>query len=413
MFKNIKFVAVGMASACALFAGQSANAQVAQIYSDVNTRSDIYSCAYFGGYIDSSGAVNGNLFKNKRGEAESAIYGGCAGTFNQPGTVTAASAILQTAATQTAGLISDRVSAALAGTSGFNVASNSITASTGLPAGNNHHGIGLWASASYTDSEDDNADTRFDADAYTAFVGVDYKVTPRTVIGLAVGYEDTEIDTQYNASPVTGEEGNVDGDGYTIAPYIGIELSPKATFELSGGYSDLEYDSLRFDPNLGNRITGSTDADRYFVNAALSGKHTFRERWNLRGQLSVFYAEEEKDAFVETVADPAEFDGIERIAQDSVETSFGQAGLDAELGYAFRYVEPYALVGLEYDFEKDDSPVFVGQTESLDEDFGARFGAGLNVRFSDQVTGGFEAYTLEFRDDYEEYGITGGLRVNF
>ena len=69
----------------------------------------------------------------------------------------------------------------------------------------------------------------------------------------------------------------------------------------------------------------------------------------------------------------------------------------------------------DFDFSKDEGAVAAGQTAASldDEDFGARFGAGLNFQLSPQVTGSFEGYTVEFRDDYEEYTFSGGLRVNF
>ena len=59
------------------------------------------------------------------------------------------------------------------------------------------------------------------------------------------------------------------------------------------------------------------------------------------------------------------------------------------------------------------TPVAAGQTLS-DDDFGVKFGAGINlINMGSNVTGGVEAYTVEFRDDYEEYVVNAGLRVKF
>lgn len=328
-------------------------------------------------------------------------------TANQNGTTTTATAVLRVAATQTAGLIGNRVSGALGGGSGFNVASNGFSAQTGMSAGNAGNRAGAWVSGSWTDVEDDNTDTAFEGDVYTLVGGMDYKVTAQTVIGLAVGYEDVDIDTEYNDHPTTGTNGSLEGDGWTVAPYIGVELGDNAHADLTLGYSDLEYDTVRFDPNTGNRIVGSTDGERYFVNAAVSGSHMFDQNWHLHGKGAIFYATEEKDDFTETESNGA------TIAQNGEDSDLGQFLLDARLGYLFDYVEPYALVGLEFDFAKDDAPVAAGQTASLEDDFGAKFGGGLNLRLGSNVTGGIEAYTVEFRDDYNEYTFTGGLRVDF
>ena len=137
--------------------------------------------------------------------------------------------------------------------------------------------------------------------------------------------------------------------------------------------------------------------------------YLFKDAWHLNGKFGVFYANEDKDGFTETESNGA------TITQASNDTDFGQFQLDARLGYMFQYVEPYALVGLEYDFTKDEASVGAGQSKASldDEDFGARLGGGLNLRLGPNVTGGFEAYTVEGRDDYEEITGTGNLRIEF
>jgi len=86
--------------------------------------------------------------------------------------------------------------------------------------------------------------------------------------------------------------------------------------------------------------------------------------------------------------------------------------LDTRFAYDYQMVQPYVLVGLEYDFAKDDTPVAAGQSVS-DDDFGAKLGAGINLINVGNVTAGIEAYTVEFREDYDEFTVNGGLRVKF
>lgn len=336
------------------------------------------------------------------------IYGNCStnNTANQSSTVATAATVLRTAASQSSRLISSRVSNALDGNSGFNMASNGFSASTGMSAGDGWRGkTGLWVAGSFASVEDNNTDTAFDGEVYNGFAGVDYKIAPNTVIGISLGYESSDIDTEYNGTAT--QDGNVEGDGYTIAPYVGVSITDKISADLMAGYSDLEYDTLRFDPVSGTRITGSTDAERYFVSGGVNGQHRFYENWRLRGRASIFYANEEKDAFTET------YTGGTTVAVADQETELGQALLDARLGYMFSHVEPYALVGAEFDFAKDEGEVAVGQTPSNDDDFGAKFGGGVNFQITPNFSGGVEAYTVEFRDDYDEYAVTGGLRARF
>lgn len=335
-------------------------------------------------------------------------YSSCStnNTANQASTVATATTVLRTATTKTAGLVSDRVSAALSGNAAnVQMASNGFSASSGLSAGDLGGKAGVWLSGSWSDVEDDNTDTAYEGHAAVGLIGADYQVAPGVVLGLSFGYENVDIDTAYNG--FNGNDGSIEGDGYTIAPYIGVKFSDRLTANLTAGYSDIEYDTLRFDPNTGNRITGSTDADRYFVSAALDGTYDLRGNWGLKTRGSVFYASEDKDSFTETESNGA------TTAVASNDTELGQFGLETRLSYDFDKVQPYALLGLEYDFSKDDTPVAAGQTSS-DDDFGVKLGAGVNlINLGSNVSGGLEAYTVEGRDDYNEYTVSGGLRVKF
>jgi Autotransporter beta-domain. len=408
MIKSVRYLAI-TAGAVAVF-GIAPQAMAAVV-----TGTSATSCA--DQFDNGSAAANygiGSSYGSYLSTYDSCFYGN---TANQASTVTTANAVLQAASGQAAALISSRVASAISGAgSTFKVANNGFSASSGVAAGNMENRLGIWVSGAYSSVEDEVTSTAFDGDVYSTFGGIDYKVTPRTLLGVSVGYENVDIDTKFNAHPTTGAKGNLDGDGYTVAPYVGVQLTPNANASLTGGYSKLEYDTLRYDPISGNSITGSTDADRYFVSAAVTGTHKLRGNWNLHGKVSAFYADEEKDAFTETEAVNGN-----TIAQGSVDNQFGQASLDARLGYATRYAEPYALAAVDFDFSKDEAPVGTGtslapaqQKSALDDsDFGARFGGGLNFRLGSNMTGNVEAYTVEFRDDYSEYTVTGGLRLNF
>lgn len=336
-----------------------------------------------------------------------ASYSACTGTGNQASTLTTSTAVLKTAATQAAGLVGNRIATATSGDGQFSLASNGFAASTGMAAGDHGKAYGAWVAGSWSNVEDDNTSTAFDGDIYTIMAGADYALSDKLLVGLSIGFENADIDTAFNG--FGGNKGNIDGDGWTVAPYLSYSFMKNARANLVLGYSDVEYDTLRYDPNTGNSITGSTDADRFFIDASANSDYLYDEKWHLNGKFGIFYAREEKDGFTETESNGA------TISQAGYDTDFGQFQLDARLGYMFKYVEPYALIGLEYDFTKDEATVGAGQSKASldDEDFGARLGGGMNLRFAPNITGGFEVYTVEGRGDYEEVTGTGNLRVEF
>jgi opacity protein-like surface antigen len=337
----------------------------------------------------------------------SGSYSSCStnNTANQNSTVATSNSIIRSTTTQISSLIAQRVSSAVSGdASSFQVSSNGYVG-TGVAAGDHDQKFGLWAAGAYAGLEDENRSTEFDGHSVVGTVGADYRVTSDVVLGIALGYEDIDVDTAYNG--FGGIDGNISADGFGIAPYIGVTLSDNITADAKVGYADMEYDTLRFDPNTGNRITGSTDADRYFVDAGIKGRYTLQGNWGADVRGSVFYAHEEKDAFTENEA------GGATIAVDEDTTELGQFLLDTRVGYAMQGIRPYGLVGLEYDFVKDDVPVAAGQVQASDSRFGAKLGAGVDFNFAPNVTGGVEAYTVEFRDDFDQYVVSGGLRVKF
>jgi len=326
---------------------------------------------------------------------------------NANSTTVSAVAALQAAATQTAGIIANRVAGAVNnGSASFQVAQNGFSASTGKAAGDESNAPAVWVAGSWTRSDDNGADTASEGDIFTGLVGVDFEAADNVVLGISAGYEDSDFDTAYNG--FGSDEGSLEGKGWIIAPYAAFDLGGVVA-SLSAGYTAVDYDTVRYDPSSGNRITGSTEADRYFVSAGLGSSYSLGNNFRLRSNASVFYASEEKDAFTETEAATSA-----TISQDEDTTELGQAAVDFRLGYAMQQVEPYALVGASFDFAKSDVPLATGQTESgTQDDFAAKFGGGLILHMGEGVSGGIEAYTSEFREDYNEYNATANVRVKF
>ena len=156
------------------------------------------------------------------------------------------------------------------------------SALTGLAAGDGYVGLGYWASFNYSDFDADipinslvQPIASYDADQKTAFIGVDTMFMDAFVIGLTLGYENTDIDTAYNG-------GNNETDGYTIAPYAAYLINDIFSADVVMGYTSLGTDTDRIDNVSGGTILGDFDAERWFIATNLNATVSY-EQWLLGG----------------------------------------------------------------------------------------------------------------------------------
>ena len=133
--------------------------------------------------------------------------------------------------------------------------------------------FGLWAAYSHSDYEDDfigaAARSDFEADSDAVFLGIDVSPWDNYVFGVALGFDQTDIDTTFNA-------GEQDIDSYSILPYMSGYISDPLgvdfdlSFDMVVGWSDVEIDQFR--TLAGTRITSSTDATRWlFAGTSMPG----------------------------------------------------------------------------------------------------------------------------------------------
>ncbi|MCP4709168.1 MAG: autotransporter outer membrane beta-barrel domain-containing protein, partial [Planctomycetes bacterium] len=106
---------------------------------------------------------------------------------------------------------------------------------TGLASGDAAPKLGLWLSPSVSWLDDDNIASRYDGNLYMIMAGADYKISDRLLIGVSTGYEDTDLDTQFN-------DGTFQSQGCTIAPYIGFVILDGLTADAIFAYTFLNND---------------------------------------------------------------------------------------------------------------------------------------------------------------------------
>lgn len=205
---------------------------------------------------------------------------------------------------------------------------------------------GLWATYSHTDSEDDFATTAYDSDSDSFMAGMDFQPWDNILTGVAIGYDTTEIQTNFN----TGEE---DLDSFTVVPYFAIHLTDYVGtgFDLSAdgaiGFSFVDIDQFR--TAGGARVTSSTDADRYFFSGNVNAGQYFGDFY-LSGNTGILVSRENTEGFTES-------DGTVNADRRS---DFGQISIGGRAAYQWGAFEPFASVTYNYEFNRQDVTVATG-----------------------------------------------------
>lgn len=257
---------------------------------------------------------------------------------------------------------------------------DSRSGSIGRSAGGNLGGWGFWLSYSRSTFDADlpiNSGVQpiasYDATQNSALFGADRLFGDRWVLGLAVGLEDSNIDTAYNG-------GDNESDGYTIAPYAAFLINNVFSIDATAGYTDLSYDTRRIDNISGGTISADFDADRWFAAANLNAR-VQHNKWLFGGRIGILYTEETQDGYTETGPNTAR-----TIAERKIDLTQLVVGVNA--GYSFGRFEPFVSLYYLNDLSRDDGvgagglPANVGDTQPEDDD---EFQAGMGFRYFGDV----------------------------
>jgi len=326
-------------------------------------------------------------------------------TSNAPGSVVTAADTLRAATAQTAGLISNRIAFVRNQASirvPYSVAlDESGNAHLGFAAGDMEKGIGVWVQGSFSHMENDSVATQYSGNVYTGLFGIDKTIGKKGLVGLSLGYEKTKLETQFN-------NGNFETKNYIIAPYASLTLKHGFSVDASVGYTDGEFDQDRLETQTSEQFTANnTDLNRVFGSLNLNANKKVK-MVNFGGTLGVLYSREHRDSFVETGATTAA-----TVAVASQNTTVGQARFGVNGGFQLgKYINPYGKVSGVYDFTKTKLTVGANQAAPATDDLAIEYTVGINLA-AKGVMGTFEAYTVENRKDWEEYGATARLRINF
>jgi len=270
-----------------------------------------------------------------------------------------------------------------------------LEGATGLNAGDGSDiPYGFWGNYTYSDYDNDLSSTAFDGNSHSFLGGVDFAFWENTVLGVAFGYDNGDIDTSFNL-------GHQDTDTYTIAPYFGALLTDTLSLDFNVGYSRVEYDQFRTLPGTTTRVTSSPDADRWFGALNLNGV-TYYDNWILGARVGALWAKSVLDSYTESNGAP--------VAKTRNKLSEGSVAGD--VAYSYQNYEPFLNVSYQYDFQLTEITVTTGPQPSNDRD-DVLMRVGVRYFGDNGITGNLE-YSKRFdRDDFDEDRISLTIRADF
>lgn len=269
----------------------------------------------------------------------------------------------------------------------------SSRAIAGKSAGSKDPRLGVWLMGVYTGLDNDEAGGKFDGNAFNILAGVDYKPTAlkgKAVVGIAVAWEDVDIDTTFNT-------GTFEGSGFTVAPYFGASFGKILAVDGSIGFSFVDYDTTS---NSG-ATTSTFDADRVFGSVNVTA-NIVKKRFRISPKVGILGLSEEQDAFTTNTG----------VANPSTTIHMGRAMGGVEVGYRAGALEPFASARANWDFNRNKPVTLANGVLSSDEEFGGTFAVGVNLR-KGNVSGQIKGETNQFKNEVSTYSVSGRIRFQF
>lgn len=289
---------------------------------------------------------------------------------------------------------------------------------SGVAAGEQHHagGARFWLQGfGRTASQDARGfDTPYDADSYGFVAGVDTKAAPGTVIGVALSYAESDVDSD-NINQTTTEI-----ESYQITAYGSAEFGHHNFVSGMAGYvwSDNDIARTIFAPVLPvtSRTTGDFDSNQIIVRGKV-GHDYKKNNMVLAPSLLANYANYSADDYTETGAGGASLN----VATEDMDLF--EVGIELDAAWEFKQsggsmLRPNLLAGYRYDVTQEE----ISLVSSFTGGGGAfttpgveppqnkyNVGGGLKY-FADgwEVT---TSYTYDFMEDYDAH--SGMIRIGF
>ncbi len=293
----------------------------------------------------------------------------------------------------TATKINGHISGSLNG-SGLLASAQTVSDSTsGLNAGDIFSvPYGVWGNYSYSDFDNDLSTTAFDGNTHGFLGGIDFLYSDSTILGIAFGYDNSDIDTTFNG-------GNQDTDSFTIAPYFGAVLSETLSVDFNIGYSNASFDQYR--TAAATRITSSPTADRWFGSINLNAIKMV-DNWILGGRVGALFAKSVIDSYTES--------NNTVVAQSR--TKVGSMSLAGDVAYDYGNYEPFVNLAYNYDFSLRNITTATAPVPSHDKD-DILLTAGVRYFEESGISGNLEYSKRIARDNFDEDRISLTVRMDY
>lgn len=284
-------------------------------------------------------------------------------------------------------------------------------------------GVFVNGSAALSRRDSSDAEPGFRSRSFGLTTGVDYRLTPDTVVGTALGITRTDTDLRDNA-------GGVDVDGYNLSLYGTHLLSDAFYLEGIATVGRNRYDTVRtvFSESIGNQSALARPKGDEYALGLNAGYDISNGPWTTSLQASFDYLRGEIDGYTERPRHPdnlgagalLHIDGqtIEsQTAEAAVQLSYaasqswGVMHYTTRVGLAHEFSDRSRLINARFQ-EDPTNTTFSLRTDSPERTY-LNLGAGLTA----QMAQGRAAYvfleTVEGQSGYRHYQIDVGLRMEF
>jgi len=153
----------------------------------------------------------------------------------------------------------------------------------------NTRGLEFWSRGSYFDIEDTQAGRVQHVVQKELTVGVQARVSERTIVGLAASYSNVENVDQ------TGVSISTDSDAILVAPYFAYQMSENLAVDAGAVYGHTEVDVTR-----ALAATGSYDSETYGGQVGVSMRHRLSTVIELTGRVGQSYVFTESSGYTDT-----------------------------------------------------------------------------------------------------------------
>jgi len=265
----------------------------------------------------------------------------------------------------------------------------------GMAAGNAGKKWNVWGSVENNDTRQSYSNlvatvTRNESDVRNSVLGIDYSLSPTTVLGVSLAMDRGSISG--NDSTLTYFN-QMNSDGYSIAPYFGMQLSKTIVLDASFGLGRGKFDTI-------HRTEGKSD--RWFGAANLN-----YERWIGNMQFTG------KASYLRAVED---YENLRSLGAPVIGTAakntLGQMRLTGQLGYWLNGIMPYASLGYVSDVERKTTQFGAGNNPIGKDAWVWSLGVNF-ISLSSGITGGIAYKQEESRSNQQNKSLMANIAFRF